>query len=96
VVPVLGSRWSLVRTRVFERSELTHCVEHELARMRLTANNSIAWRRYSSYTDGTVGGVHSQSGGSNPSMHGQVVMEPAAGEGSVRESFIYSVISFVE
>ena len=36
-------------------------------------------RWYSSYTDGTVGGVHSQSGGSNPSMHGQVVMEPAGG-----------------
>jgi hypothetical protein len=29
-------------------------------------------RWYSSYTDGTVGGVHAQSGGSNPSMHGQV------------------------
>ena len=38
-------------------------------------------RWYSSYTDGTVGGVHSQSGGSNPSMHGQVVMEPAGGQG---------------
>lgn len=38
-------------------------------------------RWYSSYTDGTVGGVHSQSGGSAPSMHGQVVMEPAGGQG---------------
>ena len=38
-------------------------------------------RWISSYTDGTVGGVHSQSGGINPSMHGQVVVEPNGGQG---------------
>lgn len=37
-------------------------------------------RWYSSFTDGTVGGIHSQSGGSNPSMHGQVVLEPHGGQ----------------
>ena len=39
-------------------------------------------RWYSTFTDGTVGGVHAQSGGQNPSMHGQVVVEPAGGLGT--------------
>jgi hypothetical protein len=39
-------------------------------------------RWYSTFTDGTVGSVHSQSGGQNPSMHGQVVVEPAGGLGT--------------
>lgn len=39
-------------------------------------------RWYSTFTDGTVGGVHSQSGGTNPSMHGQVVVEAAGGMGT--------------
>ena len=38
-------------------------------------------RWYSTYTDGTVGGCHAQSGGAAPSMHGQVVVEPDGGKG---------------
>ena len=38
-------------------------------------------RWYSTYTDGTVGGCHAQSGGAAPSMHGQVVIEPDGGQG---------------
>ena len=36
-------------------------------------------RWYSTYTDGTVGGCHAQSGGAAPSMHGQVSRHDIAG-----------------
>ena len=38
-------------------------------------------RWYSTFTDGSVGGIHSQSGGAAPSMHGQTVLEPSQGQG---------------
>jgi hypothetical protein len=38
-------------------------------------------RWVSTFTDGSVGGIHAQSGGAAPSMHGQTVLEPAQGRG---------------
>ena len=49
-------------------------------------------RWYSTFTDGTVGGVHSQSGGQNPSLHGQVVVEPADGLGTGKNLEIVALL----